>query len=174
MAAWLHTIIDLAAGAEPAELRAWLTADDEGALKPSRGRLWGLWAGGPGIGLRSDQLALMTVWPDDSAAGAAIEILKAAPAVHDVQGTPLRATARPADATPCSGDGIWVLRDFEIDAAGAETFVDLSRSAWDHFETNFDASIAGLSPVGRRAKDSPVNKHANKGCQPGRMRRLSK
>ena len=144
MAVWLKAELGLAAGAGPDALLDWFTGPGRDATATLGGHLWGAWHGAPGLGLRSDAVLLFTVWPDDAAAGAATELMAAAPAVITVEGTPLHATARPVDEQPVTGDGVWVFRDFEIASEDAERFVELSASAWTTFEARFDVRIDGL------------------------------
>ncbi|MEE4301230.1 MAG: NIPSNAP family protein [Pseudomonadales bacterium] len=144
MAVWMQAELRLATGDALQEWRAWLAEQGREALGRLGGAIWGCWHGAPGFGLRSDAVLLTTVWPDDAAAGAATELLAAPRTILAVDGTPLHATARPRCGTPVSGDGLWVFRDFEIGRADAARFVELSASAWETFEANFDARIDGL------------------------------
>lgn len=144
MTVWLQAEVELARDAPVAALREWLGGDGRSAMARLGGWVWGCWHGAPSIGLRSDSALLFTCWPDDAAAGAAMEWLRNAPPVRGIEGTPLHATARPTQATPLDGGGIWVFRDFEIDHTDAERFVELSAGAWKKFEASFDARIDGL------------------------------
>jgi len=86
----------------------------------------------------------MTVWPDDAAAGAAVELIKTCPPVVAVTGTPLHPTLRPESVTSPKPEGAWVFREFQVAAADVDRFIELSAAAWETFEARFDARIAGL------------------------------
>lgn len=146
MGVWLHTEIRPVADATPADLQAWLRPDGDGGrdIRGAGGSIWGLWDGRPGLGLRSDTLLLNTHWADDAAAGGAVELLKSCTLLRGVTGMPLHPTERPVDAEPCRGEGVWVFREFEVDADRAGRFVELSAAAWASFERRFDARIQGL------------------------------
>ena len=167
MGTWLQAELGLAlADALPA-FRDWLGTGGAEALGGLGGSVWGCWPGGPGIGLRSDAVLLFTHWSDDAAAGAATELLRNAPAVVAVEGTPLRATVRPTDADPVRGAGWWVFRDFELGQADVERFVALSAEAWTSFEARFGARIDGLfrapDPDADRARLLLVTRYADLG-----------
>lgn len=167
MGVWLHTEIRPVAGVSAQDLRDWLRADGDGgrAITRAGGSIWGFWDGRGGLGFRSDMLLLASHWADDAAAGAAVELLKASTLIVEVRGTPLHATARPTDSAPCRGDGAWVFREFEVDDAAAERFVELSSAAWPTFEQNFDARIHGLfrgpAPSAGRAAFLLVTRYAD-------------
>ncbi|HSG89465.1 MAG TPA: hypothetical protein VLA56_09645 [Pseudomonadales bacterium] len=144
MGVWLQTEIRAVAGVTTETVRDWLRGDGGQALTRAGGGIWGFWDGRGGLGFRSDTLLLSTHWPDDAAAGAAVELLKASTLVVDVRGTPLHPTLRPADATPCAGDGAWVFREFVVDPEQTARFVELSQAAWPSFEDRHDAHIHGL------------------------------
>lgn len=167
MAVWLKAELGLAPGTGPEALLSWLRGPGRDAAATLGGHLWGAWHGAPGFGLRSDAVVLLTVWPDDAAAGAATELMGAAPAAITVEGTPLHPTARPTDVQPVTGEGIWVFRDFEITTTDADRFVELSASAWTTFEARFDARIDGLfrapDPAPDRARLLLVTRYADLG-----------
>jgi hypothetical protein len=144
MRVWMLAELRCVPGTGTAELVAWLREEGAAALRAAGGEIWGLWAGGPGIGFDSDVHLLGTAWPDDAAAGAAVELLKSSTRILEVRGTPAHPTLRPVDATPCPADGVWVFRDFDVPRADVERFVELSGAAWESFEARFDARIAGL------------------------------
>ena len=146
MGVWLQTEIQPVTGSASDAVRNWLRPDSAGGLTLARagGSVWGLWDGRPGLGFRSDTLLLFTHWSDDAIAGAAVDLLKASTLIRGVTGTPLHPTVRPTSAEPCTGNGIWVFREFEVDATEAEHFVALSAEAWSSFEAAFDARIHGL------------------------------
>ena len=55
------------------------------------------------------------------------------------------ATARPATPRPPHWrPGVYAFRSFDIRAADADEFVDLSERAWPEFESSYDAQIIGL------------------------------
>lgn len=144
MAVWLETILDLAPDAGADDLAAWLADGGNAAIARAAGSVWGLWDGRPGLGFASNQAVLITVWPDDAAAGAAVELTGTCPHVVTVTGTPWHPTRRPETTVLPVGGGIWVFREFHVAISDVEQFVDLSASAWESFEAHFDAKIAGL------------------------------
>ncbi len=144
MTVWLQALLHMAPGAGCSEFGAWLDHHGRAAVARAGGGVWGLWDGRPGLGFGSDEALLVTTWPDDAAAGAAVEMLKACPHVVGIEGTPLHATVRPADDTPASGKGIYVFREFFVPDGKVERFIDLSAEAWTSFERNFAAEIKGL------------------------------
>lgn len=144
MAVWLHTVLTLAPRAGSDNLRDWLVHRGEQALRETNGLLWGAWDGRPGLGFASNEAVLMTVWPDDAAAGAAVELIKTCPPVVAVAGTPLHPTARPESDAPLPAAGVWVFREFHVAAVDVERFLALSVTAWSTFEARFEARVAGL------------------------------
>lgn len=144
MKVWLLAELRTVPGTDTTALAAWVAGEGGAALRAAGGQVWGLWNGAPGIGFDSDVHVLASVWPDDAAAGAAVELLKSSTHIVEVRGTPLHPTLRPLDSTPGAAEGVWVFRDFEVPAAQADRFVALSGAAWETFEARFDAHIAGL------------------------------
>ena len=60
-------------------------------------------------------------------------------------GTRMVATARPVEPKPPAWrPGVYAFRSFEVRAADADEFVDLSVRAWPGFESGYDAQIIGL------------------------------
>lgn len=146
MSVWLHAEMRTAPGSGPDALRDWLQPDGNGATAVTNagGGVWGLWDGRRGLGFRSDELIVSTSWPDETMALAGVRVLESCPVVVDAATTMLSATQRPTSDEACTGAGIWVFRDFETSDADAERFVELSASAWETFETNYDARIFAL------------------------------
>ena len=56
----------------------------------------------------------------------------------------LHPTVRPGDGDRLPAGGIYVHRWFEVEAAAADEFVELSGQGWRRFEAQFDARIFGL------------------------------
>lgn len=150
MPVWLQSIVRLTRNTRIGDLATWLTEHGHAEIRAASGRIWGLWDGAPGLGFRSDEAVLMTVWPDDAAAGAAVELIKSCPQIDRVEGTPLHATERPTSTAHRSGTGVWVFRRFALPPDQVTRFVELSAEAWASFERTFDAEIEGLF----RAPDS--------------------
>lgn len=144
MAVWLHAVLTLAPGAGSDNLRDWLAHRGGKAIREAGGQIWGAWDGRPGLGFASNEALLMTIWPDDAAAGAAVELLKTCPPVIDVAGTPLHPTSRPDSPAPLTTPGAWVFREFHVPTADVDRFLELSTAAWKTFEARFAAAIAGL------------------------------
>ena len=107
-------------------LHAALTAE----LAPER--LWGAFFGLFGVG--SDELLAITV-------GSAAQVEETIAAAQRLDGAtclsalPLSPTARPTTAAPLQREGLHVLRFFAVAPADYDEFVDLSRTAWETFET---------------------------------------
>ncbi|MCC5886850.1 MAG: NIPSNAP family protein [Gammaproteobacteria bacterium] len=144
MAVWLQAVLTLAPTVQCQQLAEWLEQRGRRDLALGGGRLWGLWDGRPGLGFGSDEAILMSVWPDDASAGAAVETIKAMPQVLAVSGTPLHPTLRPQHDGPVSGAGAWVFRDFHLAVSDLEAFLTRSAAAWDEFEATFDSEVVGL------------------------------
>lgn len=144
MAVWLQAILTLAPAAQCQQLAEWLEHRGRQNLTTGGGQLWGLWEGRSGLGFGSDEAILMSVWPDDASAGAAVELMKAMPGVLAVAGTPLHPTLRPQDDHPAAGGGSWVFREFHLAATDIEAFLERSAAAWESFEATFDSEVVGL------------------------------
>ena len=113
------------------------------AVAEAGGQLYGVWAGQ--IGLSANQGIVVTVWTDLQAAkrngGAAINgigDLSASEALY------MEPTARPLDATPPEGPGMFAHRVFEVRRDDADRFVALSDEAWPQFEEVFGTKIFAL------------------------------
>jgi len=90
-------------------------------------RLFGLFRGQ--IGLEASEGVLLTVSPE----------------AQPARGARMVATARPVDPTPPRWlPGVYAFRSFDVRAADAAEFVDLSVRAWPGFEAGYDAQIIGL------------------------------
>jgi hypothetical protein len=144
MAVWLLAILTLTPMAKARHLAQWLARDGQSALSASGGRPWGLWEGHDGEGFGADEVILMSTWPDDGSAGAAVELMKAMPEVIGVIGTPLHPTLRPRHAQPVTGAGVWVFRDVQLPMAEVENFLRRSAAAWESFEAACDREVIGL------------------------------
>ncbi|HEY2706536.1 MAG TPA: hypothetical protein VGI95_00655 [Caulobacteraceae bacterium] len=92
----------------------------------------------PQLGWANNEAAVLV-----RAAGDAADALSGGP-IAGARAERLTPTLRPADgAAPASG-GIYVHRWFEVDAAAADEFIDLSGQGWQRFEAQFDTNIFGL------------------------------
>lgn len=154
MAVWLQTLLRLTPNARIGDLADWLSGPGYQSIRAASGRIWGLWDGAPGLGFRSDEAVLMTTWPDDAAAGAAVELIKACPLIHSLEGTPLHPTARPTSTEHRVGTGVWVFREFALPRDQVQRFIELSAEGWSSFERTFDAEIEGLFRAPDPAADS--------------------
>ncbi|MEE4360369.1 MAG: hypothetical protein V2I63_02465 [Pseudomonadales bacterium] len=122
----LFTELDLVPEMDAGTFRQWLEDRGRSAMGYAEGGIDGLWS-------TRDQptgtrLLLLTRWPDEAAAGAAVELLKASTLVVAVRGTPLHGI--PQDGTP--------LRDC-LDWAAVDRFVHLQLPA-----TTLPAFLAAL------------------------------
>jgi hypothetical protein len=113
------------------------------AVAAAGGQLYGVWLGQ--IGLSANQGVIVTVWTDlDSAkkhggkAVAGIDEISASETLY------LEPTARPLDAAPPEGPGVFAHRVFEVRRDDADRFISLSDEAWEQFETVFGARIYAL------------------------------
>lgn len=113
-------------------------ASDLGVLG---GDLYGVFQ--PQLGFASNEAVVMTTGGDIG------ELLGRLDAVMSIETQMLAPTLRPADTSSLYRDGwlkggIYVHRWFTVEADGVDEFVALSGEAWESFEINFDAQIAGL------------------------------
>jgi hypothetical protein len=143
MTAWVHAVVR---SSEPDAVVAWLGTGDGGAeaLSAAGARLWGVWSGRSGIGFRSDELVVSAWCPDLAATTDVIAVLGRCSKVSDVAARVMLPTARPIDDTPTTGDGVWVFREFELDASDVARFVELSSGAWETFDDGKDVDVVGL------------------------------
>jgi hypothetical protein len=135
-----YLFLTLARAPAPHQALAELLGQARPALAAQGGEIVGQFA--PQLGWANTEAAVLVRWasgrPGDLGA------LTAPDLVADSRVEPLAPTLRPADdARPAAG-GIYVHRWFEIDAAAADEFVQLSGEGWARFETTFDARIFGL------------------------------
>lgn len=144
MAVWLKAILTLRPGVGCQQLAEWLDLRGNSDIVKAGGRLWGLWDGRCGLGFGSDEAILMSMWPDDASAGAAVELLKAMPQVIDVAGTPLHPTLRPTHEQPASGSGSWIFRDVHLAEADLREFLTRSDAARKELESAFDSEVTGV------------------------------
>ena len=103
----------------------------------SGARLFGLFRGQ--IGLEANEGVLLTVYPMPG------ELFAAFLDVQRIAGVRMVATARPLEPSPPQWRaGVYAFRSFDVRAADAAEFVDLSERAWPDFESGYDAQIIGL------------------------------
>ncbi|MFV0260440.1 MAG: hypothetical protein ACK5PP_18560 [Acidimicrobiales bacterium] len=108
-----------------------------------RGQVYGLFT--PLFGLASDQLVVMTSWPDASGANAtAVAALESAPEVVEVAHRVVESTARPTGDDPPIRPGVYVHRTFDLRPSRLDQAVKLSVDAWGSFEQAFEARVVGL------------------------------
>lgn len=88
--------------------------------------VWGIWHGI--FGLASNELILVTTHLGEQ------DGLVLPESINVIELRQLRATARPTDYTPLSQPGIYVFRDFVLDAKDIDEVVALSSEAWQTFE----------------------------------------
>jgi hypothetical protein len=85
------------------------------------------------FGLWTNELILVTAWPQVSGATAIVGS-NLPDGASIVQQYEFVATVRPANEVPPSRPGVYVHRLFEVNAADVERFVELSEEAWTTFE----------------------------------------
>ena len=106
----------------------------------------------PQLGFASNEAVVMTTGGDIG------KLLGDLDEVVLVETELLTPTLRPADKSSLYRDGwpkggIYVHRWFTVEADGVNEFVALSGEAWESFEVNFDAQIAGLFRAERSPED---------------------
>jgi hypothetical protein len=105
------------------------------------------------FGLWTNELILMTAWPQVSGAMAIVgsNLPEGASIAQQYE---FIATARPATDVPPSRSGVYVHRLFEVQAGDVERFVALSEEAWTTFEEagDYQAEPQGLF----RQRDYPA------------------
>ena len=115
------------------ELRAHLDARSLPALAPSDVHLWGAWFGL--FGLRSNELLVITSWPDD-VKDAGGQFTAALPIDTEViEMLEFVATVRPLDDEERTRDGLYVFRFFDVMHRDVEEIAALSNEAWTYFES---------------------------------------
>jgi hypothetical protein len=113
------------------------------ALDRLGGSPYGLWA--PQFGLPSDTCVVMSYWPEADEAIARVEgALGAVEWVVDVDCHLLAPTVRPTTAAPPRKAGLYVHRWFTVAPGDVDEVAALSASAWQSFETTFEAEVIGL------------------------------
>lgn len=142
MAVWLQAIVTLAPTATCRRLAEWLSHRGQHDISSSGGHLWGLWDASADPGFGANEAIVMSVWPDDASAGAAVELMKAMPDVVAVNGTPLHPVLHLQDARPVSGIGLWVFHDIHLAAADLDAFLGQTAAAAEAFEA--DSEVVGL------------------------------
>jgi|SRR5215831_6102855 len=93
----------------------------------------------PMLGWKTNEAAVLLRRPADESAPGDL-----GPLVVAYSSERLQPTIRPGDGDRLLAGGIYVHRWFEVEAAAAEEFVNLSGQGWRRFETQFDARIFGL------------------------------
>lgn len=144
MAVWLQAIVTLAPTATSRHLAEWLSHRGRHDISSSGGHLWALWDASTDPGFGANEAIIMSVWPDDASAGAAVELMKAMPHVVAVNGTPLHPALGPQNLRPVSGSGLWVFHDFRLATADLNDFLAQTAAAWKAFEAGSDSEIVGL------------------------------
>ncbi len=118
------------------ELRKQLAMETLPRLTPADVRLWGAWFGL--FGLHSNELLVLTSWPED-AVGASGQFIDALPSNTEVVDVlELVATVRPLDDEEQTRDGLYVFRFFDVLQRDVEEIAVLSAQGWTTFE-NTDA-----------------------------------
>jgi hypothetical protein len=109
-------------------------------------RLWDAWCGLFGLG--TDELFVILSGEPTGDPGAPLTDFATI-----VEQRELIATVRPVDAAPLSREGVYVFRDFVIDADVVAEFTTLSADAWTTFETSdrFRSQPMGLFAPADRA-----------------------
>ena len=131
------------------EPRQWRAVADElcdaGAqrLLAVGGSLYGIWRSQ--IGRPRDELTVITVWPDaDTAATAAVSLLKDAQSIRQDERERMLPTLRPSVTDAPRRQGLYAFRWFETPMGHWEEFLDLCATAWPGFEAAYDSQIIGL------------------------------
>ncbi len=112
-------------------------------LEAAGGALYGIWRSQ--IGRPRDELTVMTLWPDQSQAATASEILlQGVEAIRDCQDQPMQPTVRPETTAAPRWQGNYAFRWFETPAPNWQEFLDLCVAAWPGFESAYDSQVIGL------------------------------
>ncbi len=94
-------------------------------------RPWGLWYGL--FGLRSNELVMVTSWPQDAATVSVLtDALPAGAEVLELY--EFVPTVRPVTDDPCTRAGLYVFRFFDVRNEDVEEIAQLSATAWETFE----------------------------------------
>jgi hypothetical protein len=110
------------------------------ALSEQGGEVVGQFA--PQLGWANTEAAVLVRWAGGRRGDTAA--LTEPDLIADSRAEALSPTIRPADDARPAGGGVYVHRWFEIEAAAADEFVQLSGQGWERFEATFDARIFGL------------------------------
>jgi hypothetical protein len=104
----------------------------------------------PQLGWANNEAAVLARHRGDQAA------LEAPGLIASATVEQLTPTLRPDDGDAPKPGGVYVHRWFEVAAADADAFIDLSGQGWQRFEAQFDTQIFGLF----RAAPSPADTEA--------------
>ncbi|MBW2140715.1 MAG: hypothetical protein JRG97_06545 [Deltaproteobacteria bacterium] len=114
-------------------------------IKNAGGGLYGIWT--PQIGLYSNELIVMFIWPDDLAKDAgeiADRFLLNLEGIVKINTTLFKPTARPLHDAPPERKGMYIHRWMTFETSDLPEAVALSKEAWVTFEDKFDATVIGL------------------------------
>ena len=117
---------------------------DEGAqrIRAAGGSLYGIWRSQ--IGRPRDELTVVTVWPDETAAATADAGLRGMASVRAVEAEPMTPTLRPTSTEPPQRQGNYAFRWFDTPAQHWPEFLELCAEAWPGFEAAYDSQVIGL------------------------------
>lgn len=129
--------------AEPRQWKALADALRNAPLGERHGALYGIWRSQ--IGRPRDELAVITVWPDEAtAAKAEAVLLRGQPLAQGCESERMTPTLRPSDPAPPRRQGNYAFRWFETPADHWQEFLDLCAGAWPGFESAYDSQVIGL------------------------------
>ncbi|MEM9682140.1 MAG: hypothetical protein AAF942_02645 [Pseudomonadota bacterium] len=107
------------------------------------GALYGVWRSQ--IGRPRDELAVVTVWPDEeSASDAETMLLDGLGNVVGCSSECMVPTLRPQSTTPPRRQGNYAFRWFKTPPANWDEFLALCEAAWPGFESAYDSQVVGL------------------------------
>jgi len=113
------------------------------AVAEAGGQLYGVWLGQ--IGLSANQGIVVTAWQDlESAKRHGSDAVEGINDITASETLYVEPTARPENATPPEGPGIFAHRVFEVRREDVDRFIELSTEAWPEFEQIFGARIFAL------------------------------
>lgn len=139
----LETYVHHRVTAEPRQWKALADALWAAPLAERKGALYGVWRSQ--IGRPRDELAVITVWPDEeSATEAEALLLHGQRLVRACESERMTPTLRPSDPAPPRRQGNYAFRWFETPAAHWQEFLDLCAGAWPGFEAAYDSQVIGL------------------------------
>lgn len=141
-----------------------LTEDGVAKLEERGGKRYGIW--GPLFGLASNQVVLMTHWPDPEEVRQQVtETLMAVEGIVNVDHHMVVPTVRPTTSEPPRQLGLYVHRWFLLDPRHADEAVALSNAAWETFEQTFEVEIVGffrtIEPITELAELRLLNWYPN-------------